>query len=179
MIDINFDECKSFDEGKKLYRKELLRCHPDQGGSDADTVKLCEMFDRWVSRKAWEAHHSGASFSNNARPRDFDLENYLSDKTKQILRDIIEAGFNFNVEIVGSFIWVDGVSAADVLSLMAMDFTFSKKYNKFFWADFKHMKATNNMPRGGFNGTFEDMKKLHLNKVARKKQFLAHNEEDS
>lgn len=180
-----FDECESFDAGKKLYRKELIRCHPDQGGSDGELIKLRSEFDRWVSRRAWEARQSGASFrgggglGGHARPGGFgfqsrsnDPEDYLSDTTKQVLREIIESGLNCRVEVVGSFIWLDEVSPSDVLTLLAWDFAFSKKYGRWFWADFEYLRKTGNLPRGRFNGTFEDMKKIHKNKIAKDKQYL-------
>lgn len=186
--DTRFEECESFDDGKALYRKELLRCHPDQGGSNDELIKLRKEFDSWVSRKAWEARQSGASFRNGGgpgggpggmggvghQPRSNDPEDYLSIRTKEVLREVIESGLNCTIEIVGSFIWLDQVSPGDFLTLSAWGFTLSHKYNnRWFWADFDDMKKKGNLPRGKFNGNFEDMKKLHRNKVAKDKQFLA------
>lgn len=181
-----FDECASFDEGKKLYRKELIRCHPDQGGSDEELILLKKEFDRWVSKKAWEARQQGANFRQGGGPgghgprpsgftRSTDPEEFLSDKTKQVLREIIESGLNVSIEIVGSFIWLDGVSPGDILTLIAWGFTHSKKYGgRWFWADFDHLKKTGKLPRGKFSGSFDDMKRIHRNKVAREKQYLGY-----
>lgn len=189
-VETRFDECDSFLEGKTLYRKELLKCHPDQGGTDTDLIKLRKEFDVWVSTKAWEARQSGGSFRSTGgfgglgggtggQFRSTDPEDFLSDRTKQILREVVESGLNCTIEIVGSFIWIDEVSPQDVLTMIAWDFQYSKKYGgKWYWADWDYLKKTGNMPKGRFKGSFEDMKTLHRNKGVREKQFLAMPEEE-
>lgn len=184
-----FDDCTSFDEGKELYRKTLFKVHPDQNPDDPDAatkvVKLKKAFDLWVTKKAWEAHQQGGNFrgagglggrgygGSGYQPRSTDPEDYLSVRTKEKLREVIESGLNCSVELVGSFIWLDEVSPGDILTLIAWDFTYSKKYNKWFWADFDYMKQQGTLPKGRFHGTYEDMKRIHLNKGVKEKVFLA------
>lgn len=179
-----FDDCVSFEEGRTLYRKLLLEAHPDQGGSDTEVIELKGWFDKWVSRKAWEAHQSGATFREGGGPGGAtqgnasglsrnDPEDWLSDRTKQVLREIIESGINCGIKIVGSFIWLSDVPPAELLWLVGeMEFTWSKKYKKYFWADFDEMKAKGTLPRGKFTGTFSDMEKIHRSKNKREKVFL-------
>lgn len=175
-----FEACVTFKEGKTLYRAELLRLHPDQGGEAQELIQCKKEFDNWVSRKAWEAHHQpddGDTFSGPYRRHTGhtpgDVEDYLSDRTKQFLREVIESGINCDVEVVGSFIWLDNVAPGDFMTLIWWDFTRSKKYDgRWFWADWDHLKATGNLPRGQFNGNFDDMKKIHQSKVKQQKLYI-------
>ena len=149
-------------------------------------VALKREFDSWVNRRAWEARQTGGTFHgrggtggftgfgrSNQQPRSSDPEDYLSDATTEKLRTVIESGINCTVEIVGSFIWLDGVAQADIPTLIFWDFTFSKKYDgRWFWADFEWLKKNGRLPRGRFNGTYEQMKQIHLNKGVKEKAYL-------
>lgn len=172
-----FDECASFDEGRKLYCKQLLLLHPDQGGDAAGLIQCKEEFDNWVSRKAWEDRQSDDTFrgtgSRGGAGVPTDPEDFLSDATKEFLREFIELGLNCGIEIVGSFLWVSDVPPSDVLTLIAWDFTRSKKYGgRWFWADFEYMKQQGTLPRGKFTGNFDDMKMIHRTKMKQEKLYL-------
>jgi hypothetical protein len=187
-----FEECESLEEGKKLYRAELMQAHPDQGGSAEAVIAVKQEFDSWVSRRAWEARQSGGTFHGRGgfggpsghgrsgyQSRSTDPEDYLSPKTKEKLREVIESGLNCDIEVVGSFIWLANVSNTEVLTLIAWDFTYSKKYDgRWFWADFDYLKANGRLPKGRFNGSYEDMKRLHLNKQMKEKAYLAGPDEE-
>lgn len=188
-----FDPCVTFGEGRKLYREQLLLLHPDQNSNEDAAKQLIQCkkeFDSWVSRKAWEAHQTGETFRQGGhagrpggmagqRPRPTDAEDFLSDKTKQFLREVIESGLNCDIEIVGSFIWLSNVAPADVITLIAWDFTRSKKYGgRWFWADWEYMKQQGTLPRGRFTGNFEDMKQIHRTKRKQEKLYLGPSEDE-
>lgn len=176
-----FDECASFEEGRTLYREQLLLLHPDQGGDAAGLILCKKEFDSWVSRRAWEARQSGDTFPGGPRVGrasagsgvPTDPEDFLSDATKEFLRAFIELGVNCDIEIVGSFIWLSNVAPGDILTVIAWDFTRSKKYGgRYFWADFEYMKQQGTLPRGKFTGNFEDMKAIHRTKKKQEKLYL-------
>ena len=183
-----FDECVSFEEGRTLYREQLLLLHPDQGGDATALIECKREFDSWVSRKAWEAHQSGETFPGAGAHRHYtgnrqgagtDPEDFLSDATKELLRDFIELGINCDIEIVGSFIWLSNVAPTDVLTAIAWDFTRSKKYGgRWFWADFDYMKQQGTLPRGKFTGNFEDMRAIHHTKKKQEKLYLGPTEDE-
>ena len=93
-----FNEVKSTDEAKQLYKKLALQHHPDRGG-DVEIMKLVNNEYEFIMAKLLK--NSGATES------EINDEINLSNLYKDALNSII-ALENITIELVGAWLWVTG-----------------------------------------------------------------------
>jgi len=94
-----FKDCKSIEEAKKVYRKLLLKNHPDQAGvaGEAATIEIINQFNRFID--------CFVSDSFNAYYADKDDKPDMSTVTpfQDVLKKIID--FDCDIEIIGYWIY--------------------------------------------------------------------------
>ena len=94
-----FKDCKSIEEAKKLYRKLLLKNHPDHAGNagQAATVEIINQFNKFID--------CFVSDSFNAYYADKDEKPDMSTVTpfQDVLKKIID--FDCDIEIIGYWIY--------------------------------------------------------------------------
>jgi len=83
-----FNDCKTLDEAKTLFRKLCLKLHPDTGGTNKDFIYMFNQFKSFRPSKGFEQPFNAEQFYNN-EVRIFDS-----------LNDV-------KVSFVGSFIWLE------------------------------------------------------------------------
>ena len=83
-----FNDCKTLDEAKTLFRKLCLKLHPDTGGTNKDFICMFNQFKSFKPAEGFKQAFNAEQFYNN-EVRIFDS-----------LNDV-------KVSFVGSFIWLE------------------------------------------------------------------------
>ena len=162
-----FADCKTLDQGKKVYRKLLLEVHPDSGGDEKACKDLIRQFEMFLRRAVYEVvaeeqyKHTGKRYNR--------FENEMDDYWYTQLQAVM--GLNVRVEVIGSWIWIFDSSPLDVLTLSYYDFTYSKKHEGWFWANW-NKGPYNYRFKGNKNFTMGELRDLWGWEGKRDKQYL-------
>lgn len=123
-----FQDCKTAEEVKKLYRKLVKQFHPDNGG-DEETMKIlnAEFTTAFEQLKNTHRKQDGTTWTAAAGSK------AESKETAAEFIEIIERLMKFNVEIeiIGSFVWVSGDTKPAKDELKSMGFRWHSK--KVMW----------------------------------------------
>jgi len=116
-----FKNCGTIEEAKKLYRKLLIKHHPDHAGKagEAETIEIINQFNRFID--------TFVSDSFNAYYADKDERPDASTVTpfQDVLKKIID--FDCDIEIIGY--WIYCFRSYEVReTLKEMGFWFSSKH---------------------------------------------------
>lgn len=112
---------------RKALAKLLKVHHPDNGG-DADTCKAINVeYDYLFAKLPKDSKGTTAESSAEAR-KDFRLDKAI----REMLNNIVHMD-GINIEIVGSWIWVDGNSYPHKEELKSHGFQWSRKRKKWHW----------------------------------------------
>jgi hypothetical protein len=111
-----FNDCKTIDEAKNLFRKLCLELHPDKGGKATDFIEM---------HKQFKAFKPTIETKNDVN---FDADEFYN---------LIQKFENFEgiiLNFVGSFIWIEGNTrdCKDELKQIKLD-----GYKPIFWAKVK------------------------------------------
>jgi hypothetical protein len=93
-----FNDCKTIDEVKSLYKKLALANHPDRGGDTATMQAINTAYAYACARLA-----KGAGLTDEQA----DKEIKLSEEYRQAIEKIIHLP-GISIELVGNWIWVTG-----------------------------------------------------------------------
>ncbi len=93
-----FNDCKTVEEVKKLYRQLSKEHHPDSGG-DIKIMQEVNTEYAFACAKILKGE--------NLSPEDADKELKLSEEYRHVIEQISHIE-NINIEIVGNWIWVTG-----------------------------------------------------------------------
>lgn len=93
-----FNNCKTLDEVKSLYRELAKEHHPDMGG---DTATMQEINKEYAFACAFIAKGSGMS------DEQVDEELKMSEEYRAVIEKIIHLP-EITIELVGNWIWVTG-----------------------------------------------------------------------
>lgn len=105
-----FEGLKTTAEIKKRYKELALKFHPDRGGDVATMSEINTEYER-VMKRGGESSTDAATF-------------------KDIINDII--GFNADIEIIGSWIWVFNAYPYRE-QLKALGFRWASKRKAWIW----------------------------------------------
>lgn len=121
-----FDECNTYEEVKKLYRKLAKEHHPDVGG-DAEIFKKINNEYEKITEDSFSSKHS-------SEPYEFGSMNYedLSEELKTKF-NLASALPEVEVEIIGNWLWVTGNTLANKEKLKAGGFKYSKKKKAWYY----------------------------------------------
>ena len=112
-----FNDCKTIEEVKSLYKKLAMENHPDRGG---DTAIMQAINTEYAFACAKLAKGAGLS------DEEADTEIRLSEEYRQVIEKIINLP-GIVIEIVGNWIWVTGNTRPVKDTLKDAGFHFASK----------------------------------------------------
>ena len=119
-----FNECKTLDELKKVYRKLANMFHPDHGG---DAEKMKEI----------NAEHDRVFEILKKRHNDTCEPKYRTTETAEEFRTIIDAlfklGDDIEIELCGRWLWIGGETKPHKEALKACGCKWSANKKKWYW----------------------------------------------
>ena len=122
-----FQNVKTVAELRSAYIKLLKENHPDNGG-DTETCKAINAeYEYLLGRLPKTANGNTASSTAEAR-KDFQMDKAI----REMLNNIIRFD-GLNIEVVGSWIWVDGNSFPWKEELKGFGFQWSRARKKWHW----------------------------------------------
>jgi hypothetical protein len=145
-----FKGVSNLDELKQLYKKLAKTWHPDMNKQQDTTkifVEIKEEFDKLFDK----LRHTSTFNSSNNRQQSTSSDNNRQQSTENAekFREIIDILLKydeFNVELVGSWIWVSGNTYNNRQILKDLGFQWSKSNKKWYWTETpivkKRQKAT-------------------------------------
>jgi hypothetical protein len=121
-----FEEVSGINEAKKVYKKLAKKLHPDVGGSDEEFKLLNKIYNDFIEHKIY--------FSNESKI-DLELEKIIS----QILHYE-----NITIELIGSWIWINGDTKTIKDKLKELGFKWASKKKMWYYGE---MKGKNLKPK--------------------------------
>ena len=121
-----FQDIEGINEAKKIYKTLAKKLHPDVGGSEEDFKILNEIYNNLIEHKIY--------FSNSSKI-DIELEKIIS---------LILHFENINIELIGSWIWVNGDTKEIKEKLKEIGFKWASKKKMWYYGE---MKAKNPNPK--------------------------------
>ena len=118
-----FNNCKTLDEVKTLYRELAKEHHPDMGG---DTATMQEINKEYAFACAFIAKGSGMT------DEQIDQEIKLSEEYREKIEKIIHLP-GIVIELVGNWIWVTGETKPVKETLKNAGFVFASKKVAWFY----------------------------------------------
>ena len=99
-----FNEVNTLDELRKLYRKLVMKHHPDNGGSEENIKEINSEYDILFKRLKSDFEHK----DTYNKTTDKQKQQYDWEKDKQIRETVIQLSKfkDIKVEIIGVWIWV-------------------------------------------------------------------------
>ncbi len=120
---IYFENIKTIEEAKKLYRSLAKENHPDKGG-DSEKMKIINNEYDFICAKILKGENlNEADFSNNW-------------ESSQLFKEKINSIINLEgieIEIVGLWLWITGNTFAVKDVLKAAGFFFASRKQAWFW----------------------------------------------
>ena len=121
-----FQDIEGINEAKKIYKTLAKNLHPDIGGSEEVFKILNEIYNNLIEHKIY--------FSNSSKI-DIELEKIIS---------LILHFENINIELIGSWIWVNGDTKEIKEKLKEIGFKWASKKKMWYYGE---MKAKNPNPK--------------------------------
>ncbi len=119
------------EELKKQYRDLVKKHHPDKGGEEQKFKALQSEYCEIIAQKLYEGEPKDQSFKNVSKA--------LSDKLRELLNI---ANQDFDIEVIGSWIWVAKTSKEFAPALKDLGFRWHRKKKLWFWAkEYKKVKG--------------------------------------
>jgi len=130
-----FEDVKTVDEAKKVYRKLAMEHHPDQGGNEETFKEIYSQFERVLEIFMHSA------FNSFEEKRGFEAKGNVN-VFADILKKVME--FNVTIEIIGYWIYAfDSYEVKD--QLKEMGFWFSKKHRAWVYSGAPKVKRATRM----------------------------------
>ena len=139
-----FQDIEGINEAKKIYKTLAKKLHPDIGGSEEDFKILNEIYNNLIEHKIY--------FSNSSK-FDIELEKIIS---------LILHFENINIELIGSWIWVNGDTKEIKEKLKEIGFKWASKKKMWYYGE---MKAKNPNPK-----SLDEIKAKHGSETLKSKE---------
>ncbi len=114
-----FKEIQGINEAKKIYKRLAKKLHPDVGGSDELFKMLNKIYNDILENKIY--------FSNDTK---FDLE------LEKVISQILHYE-NIVIEVIGSWIWIDGDTKSIKDKLKDLGFKWARNKKLWFYGEMK------------------------------------------
>lgn len=122
-----FEDCRTQEDIKKAYRRECIRLHPDNGGSEELFKQMQQDFKRMFDKvKNVHVNKDGEFYEKSGE--------YATSETAEEFMDIIDSLNNLpelEVEICGTWLWISGNTKPVKEKLSALGCKWSQ--NKRMW----------------------------------------------
>lgn len=152
-----FDNCKTLEELKNLYKELAKKFHPDMGGSDEIMKQINNEYDIFFEKLQ--------KVSNNNQEKRENINIF-----KDIIEKIIK--FDFEIEICGTWIWIDKRNTYPHRELLKeLGFIWSREKQKWY------KKPENYFARKHKSWTMEQIREIYGSqkiKTENKEQELAY-----
>lgn len=119
-----FNNVKSLNELKKLYKELARKNHPDFGGSVAAMQAINAEYDSMIN---WFAKHGNKQEKEKASAE-------VPEKFRKIIEQLLKMPY-IQVEIIGCWIWLSGNAALYLRKLQGMGFKYSTKQKRYYLSD--------------------------------------------
>lgn len=119
-----FENVKTIEELRQLYRKLLKEHHPDNGGNEETMKEINLEYDRLFADLSRFSSESGECTGEEEKAGD--------EAFKAVLNEIVN--FNMEIEIIGSWIWCFGCYAYKD-RLKELGFKWAAKKKAWTWHD--------------------------------------------
>lgn len=123
-----FKDCRTAEQGKKLYHDLVKRFHTDNGATDEETIKRinAEFSEWWKTHK--NLHYSEEKHSEYTKETSETAEEFI-----EIIRKL-SALSGVVVEICGSWLWISGNTYPYRDQLHSFNCYWSKQKHMWYWA---------------------------------------------
>lgn len=140
-----FENISTKEELKKEYRRLAKKLHPDHGGNEEEFKKMLSEYES-IQLKG---------FKKAAKETNVNLD----PATEAVLKRVIH--LDINIEVVGSWIWVDGNTYKYRKALKELGFLWASKRKKWFF------RSEENKTTRSKNKSFDEIKaKYGASKIA-------------
>ncbi len=139
-----FNNCKSIEEAKKVYRELSKKNHPDKGGSEEMMKAINLEYEKFIN------DFISGRVADFVADKDYDIN---SEPFADILNKIIH--FNMEIEVIGFWIYVrECWTDEQKETLSGLGFWYSRKHKAFVFSGSKKKKIRTRL-------TTEDIRKKH------------------
>lgn len=131
-----FQSVTTLEELKKEYRKLALKFHPDRGGNEQEFISLKKEYDKIFAKLN------------------------KTDEVNDTCRNIIDAfiKYDIDIEIIGTWVWIQGNTFSIKEKLKEWDFKWSKKKQAWYWHDGEYKKKSRK------NYSLDEIREMHNSK---------------
>lgn len=133
-----FENCKTAEDLKAMYKTLVKKLHPDNGGNAADFAAMrnefADMFDRL---KNTHKNSKGETYTRTGE--------YETHETAKEFMDIIDKFINMPgivIEIIGSWLWISGDTRNHTAELKAAGLHFSGQKQAWYYHKEPYAKKT-------------------------------------
>lgn len=127
-----FAGIRTVEELRKRYKKLLKKYHPDNGGNEETMKEINRQYDAVFAQMSRENKADGESTTYDGKAEDKAL--------REVLQKIIH--INADVEIVGSWLWVEKGSYEYRQLLKEVGFHYASRKRAWYWHSGKYHKRS-------------------------------------
>ncbi len=149
-----FNQVKNLEELRKQYKDLLKQHHPDNGGDVAIMQAINAEYDKLFQALKDKHRDSMAADGDETATKQSDFDFAADEKLREVLQAII--GFTgITIDLIGSWIWLDGNTYPYREALKAIGFRWNGKRKKWSWHSGEYHK------HGNSQLTYEEIQNLY------------------
>lgn len=131
-----FRNCKTAEEGKKLYHDLVKKFHTDNGG-DLETIKAINAeFSIW-----WKSHKDIHTDKNGETKKSQKETTETAEQFMDIINALFNIGVKLTIEIRGSWLWITGDTYPVREQLKGLGCRWSTGQHSWYWTVEEFTKA--------------------------------------
>ena len=120
-----FTESKDIESLKKLYRKLIIKNHPDRGGSKEEAQLINTAYEQ--AYKVVENKKDSKEKNNFKKATKEDIQRFIKIFDKLLKMEGLE------IDIVGDWLWLSGNTFTHKEEIKKLNFRWSRKHKKWYW----------------------------------------------